>query len=479
MKKLIIILSLFISALVNAQHTNYYIATTGSDAAAGTIGAPFASVQKAVTLAEAGDSIIIRGGTYNMLDCIYTNTYRNESIVMLLRPASGIGHSGTKSHPIIYCNYPGETPIFDCSAVGHGAVGETFKQGFTIEAEYIKLRGLTVRHVKMWSSADQAMGFACVPAANLTFENCVAHDIQGRGFYYSSGAWGVLGGWPTAPYENDSTYFINCDAYNLCDSLASNPGNAADGWKGQNYRYNYISFYGCRVWNYSDDGFDVGINGTRVYNSCWMMSTDKYAKFEIEGNGIKATTPGYVTTDKLVVITNCIAAYCSGSGFLVNLYLDFVTGFPSNPIVYNNISYGNYIAFTDINGGGGPFSRTSVYRNNIAYKNTFHSPIAIYRPSIYVESNNTWRATQNIEPTNPTDPGWPGWIDNPDFTVTDEDFLSLIPSGLTGPRKSDGTLPDIRFLKLKENSDLKGAGVYVGMSTNPDIGVDWDYLKSK
>ncbi|MHC4413016.1 MAG: CBM96 family carbohydrate-binding protein, partial [Planctomycetota bacterium] len=44
--------------------TNYYVATDGNDNDAGTIGAPFATIQKGVDMLSAGDTLYIRGGTY-------------------------------------------------------------------------------------------------------------------------------------------------------------------------------------------------------------------------------------------------------------------------------------------------------------------------------------------------------------------------------------------------------------------------------
>ena len=40
----------------------YYVAPTGSDTAAGTMAAPFATVGRAQTAAVAGDTVLIRGG---------------------------------------------------------------------------------------------------------------------------------------------------------------------------------------------------------------------------------------------------------------------------------------------------------------------------------------------------------------------------------------------------------------------------------
>jgi hypothetical protein len=48
-----------------AQAGDYYVATNGNDGAAGTMGSPFATLQHAVSAAEAGDTCFVRGGTYH------------------------------------------------------------------------------------------------------------------------------------------------------------------------------------------------------------------------------------------------------------------------------------------------------------------------------------------------------------------------------------------------------------------------------
>lgn len=459
----------------------YYVATWGSDDNSGTFDNPFASWQKAVTVSVPGDITYIRGGVYMPKSHIHTGAnlgYEESTIGILIRPGTiGAGISGTRDAPICYFAYPGETPIMDGRLLDPTS---GFNQGITIEyAQYIHFEGLTVRNIRQLPNDGnyyQAMGFIFAVCANMTIENCTVHDISGKGYGFSSGAWNAWDG-AGAPFTSDITRWINCDAYNLCDSLSSNPGNAADGWKCHNYENNVMYFEGCRAWNYSDDGFDQSGSGQRVFENCWAMSTQKYKKFDIEGNGFKtAATWARLWTNppvkNLVIVKNCIAAYCYGSGFGNGVEGDMY----NNAVYFNNISYGNSLGFWDrtING-----SHTAIYKNNIAYKSTAKQdtmdPLyeaAIYRPSIYSESNNTWRATQEID-------GWPGWIYNPNFTLTDADFLSVIPAGLTAPRNRDGSLPDISFLKLKDNSDLKGAGVDVGMSSKPDIGIDWAYLKSK
>ena len=63
------------------------------------------------------------------------------------------------------------------------------------------------------------------------------------------------------------------------------------------------------------------------------------------------------------------------------------------------------------------------------------------------------------------------WL--PPFSVTDADFVSVDTAGVTGPRKPDGSLPDILFMHLAAGSDLIDAGTDVGLPFNgsaPDLG---------
>ena len=47
-----------------ANAATLYVATTGNDAAAGTVDAPFRTISKAAGMARPGDSVTVRGGTY-------------------------------------------------------------------------------------------------------------------------------------------------------------------------------------------------------------------------------------------------------------------------------------------------------------------------------------------------------------------------------------------------------------------------------
>ena len=100
---LVLCISLILTStsFVKGDPSTWYVATTGSDAAAGDISHPFKTIQKAVDVAQAGDTIYVRGGTYH------------ERVRMK--------GSGTAGNPITLTNYNGETVIICgdwCSSMG-------------------------------------------------------------------------------------------------------------------------------------------------------------------------------------------------------------------------------------------------------------------------------------------------------------------------------------------------------------------------
>jgi hypothetical protein len=63
------------------------------------------------------------------------------------------------------------------------------------------------------------------------------------------------------------------------------------------------------------------------------------------------------------------------------------------------------------------------------------------------------------------------WQDG--HSASRSDFVSVDIDELLKPRKADGSLPDVNYFKLVDDSDLIDAGVDVGLPYNgsaPDIG---------
>jgi len=462
------------SILLAAQDIggDYYVAppdhpdTPGNDMTGdGTYENPWATWQKAFNVAQSGDTVYIRGGIY----------YSEEAQV--IDPLNGKGHNGTHDAPVCFFNYPGEIPVLDCRHHCDDFTG--YNQGINIvKAEHIHFKGLQIRNVFLCAENKVSGAVSGTYSSNLTFENMTIYQIGQRGFHWlDPGAWNPWDS-PEPAFEYDTTRWINCDVFNVCDTFVNNPGNAGDGWKCHTYEGNYFSWEGCRAWSYSDDGFDMSGQGTRVFNNCWAMPTNNYSEFEIEGNGFKvgAVNPEFINVNSennFVRMSNCIAIFGSGTGFYDLDYNPYQT---THALYYNNTAYHMGIGYRS-NTEDGQVEST-IWRNNISYKSTDISPGgASYSVAIkdgdgmYTESNNTWDAY------NPLPGSAPWFVTTDTVTVTDDDFLQTdsltLISIFTAPRQPDWSLPATKPLSLAEGSDLIDAGIDVGLpyiGVAPDIG---------
>jgi hypothetical protein len=463
---------------MNVSGHTYFVATNGNDNNNGTdIDHPWATWQKAVAVSLPGDITYIRGGTWRPTSHAVINGWETWIVGMYIDSRyPGAGRSGTAGAPIRYYNYPGEKPILDGSLVG---LDEGFNGGIEMDdVQYLEFKGLTIENIYQRSSGNtEAFGVGSFESANLRYENMVVHDVDGRGFQHTSGAWTQWGNaWDfetsyPSPFQSDNTSWINCDAYNLYDRYSDTPGNAADGFIAHGHYGNYHYFEGCRAWNYSDDGINTYFEAYTIIKNCWTMPSHKYEGlsplWDIEGNGMKLNgvnrnrVPNYqLFGENFVKVYNSIAADGVHAGFINNIDTNVdPENWPSNGLFYNNLGYKDFAAFSD----GGTYTdgtHTTVFKNNIAYKSTDCNPyhlycyeVAIFNPAIYPQANNTWRPKAGEL--------WPGWEYNPAVTVTDADFVSLDFSQLERPRKADGNLPDITFGHLAQGSDLIDAGVYI------------------
>ena len=121
---LIGLLPAFPSGLVHALGTTYYVATNGNDSWSGTLGAPFLTIQKCASVAVAGDTCIIRAGTY--------------------REAITPTNSGTASNRIVYRPYTGESVTIDGANL---ITGWTLDSGTTYKATVTSPTGLLANQV--------------------------------------------------------------------------------------------------------------------------------------------------------------------------------------------------------------------------------------------------------------------------------------------------------------------------------------------
>ncbi len=142
--------------------------------------------------------------------------------------------------------------------------------------------------------------------------------------------------------------------------------------------------------------------------------------------------------------------------------------------VFNNIIYQCDLGVQIRTNADYPDNAQITFCNDIIYGSTSvdatNRPYNLSVDVLYTESHNTWDFADDKDIGS-----LPWWQPTDTVTVTDNDFESINPRDLSASRQIDGSLPNINFLKLKEDSDLKRAGKYVVMSKSPDIGVDWDF----
>jgi hypothetical protein len=443
-----------------ASATIYYVQDiayneNASDSNPGTdINHPWATWQKAFNSAMPGDTVYFRGGTWYPR----TDDYGN---VTIYHPSSGYGTAGTRSKPVCFFAYPpdvatGNMPVLDCR---HTHPTTNNHVGLYISTPgYVEFKGLSVTHVRSWPRASGEMWCAGIMAndfRHLTLERMTTSYIGGAGFFLM---------------ENDTLYLINCDSHHNCDSLDIElPGNDADGFtlldgNPASDTFNIAYIRGCRAWNNSDDGFEISNSKQLDISHCWSWNN---GYLEGDPNGFKFNYSHLQTPWKRKV-NHCIAADNERAGFLdVNLHADMgpFMEFSNNTAFRCGVGFGS--------GKGQVFDcslhpASVLYRNNISYAFTGPYPAAFKAcdygfPTYVIQDHNTWIQTGETFMTE----------DNPAYSVSVDDFVSLDTAQLRWPRKEDGSLPDISFLSLQSPSDLVNGGIDVGLAfygPAPDLG---------
>jgi len=325
--------------------------------------------------------------------------------------------NGTSENPICIYNYPGEIPILDMS----NCTGTDQNFGvYLYDCDYWHLKGLRVTKTPH-GTIDQPWSIAAHASNYITFENLVAYNNHGCGI--------IFGG-------TDHGLMLNCDSYANYDYVNNTNGNGFAILGTINTSTNTVR--GCRSWdNEWGEGFGTwDVEGVAIYDSCWAWNNHG-----TDGDGYGFELGKTVEDQSTLlrrILTNCISAY-NDSGY---------NQAEANVIIhlFNNVSYSNVEA-------GYLFASTNpdnahIVRNNLSYLD----PIIGDFHSNAIRDHNSWQDG---------------------LVVNNADFVSLATSQLLSARKANGSLPDITCFHLVTGSDLKNAGVDVGipyLGAAPDIG---------
>ena len=419
MKKLLIISILLCSLSLSA--TKYYLSPNGNDSNSGTINSPFFNLSKVWTLISAGDTVYMRGGTYS---------YTSQQVMT--------GKNGTSGNMIKVWAFPGETPVIKKGSPY--SYNDSYGYGCYFSGNYVYFKGLDISFFSQ--ETEHVWHGLRAYGNNNIFEFLNIHH-NGAGMLLGEGSTGNL--------------IRNCDFHHNNDPISPIPYNNGSGLstsRNSNTSANNI-VRGCRAWWNTDTGFDAYYNeGFVEWDSCWSFwngflpdtFTPTRPDEPFEGCGWKfgETQYEYSTTYKRL-IKRCIAAQNKSIGYTVNGGV-FITK------VYNCVSYDNgWIGF-ELNN-----NCANTLRNNIAFSDVSYSCSLGNNPGRVVD-HNTFIAIE---------------VENPDYSVTNADFVSLVGSQLDDARQSNGNLPVITLLTLAAGSDLIDTGIDVGLpyySTFPDLG---------
>lgn len=141
-----------------ATGTTYYVATNGNDSNNGSINSPWRTVQHAADEAQAGDTVLVRGGVYN------------EYV--------GFHISGdTTNGPITFANYPGEAATLDGTGLDiHGGQWGLFTLK---DVSYVIVEGFELRNYKTTSLKDVPIGVYVLGAGRgIQVVNNSIHNIE-------------------------------------------------------------------------------------------------------------------------------------------------------------------------------------------------------------------------------------------------------------------------------------------------------------
>ncbi len=318
-------------------------------------------------------------------------------------------------------NYPGERPLFDCSGLNAA------KKGFSVTGQYWHIIGIDIMRAQ-----DNGM---YITGSNNIIEFCTFFENVDSGLQLSGGA--------------SNNKIINCDSYYNKDATSEN----ADGFACKLDVGNGNSFKGCRAWQNSDDGWDGYLRGSDNINttldSCWSfrngyLKTDVTSGANGDGNGFKMGGSDATDLSHNMTLTHCVAFNNRKRGFDQNNNRGSMT-------LYNNTAFanaaGNYIMNSISLDAGSVMTVkncVALNANGSAGSNSFVSGAIL--------QNNSFQQP---------------------ISTSLADFTSIDTVGARGPRKPDGSLPDINFMHLVEGSDLIDGGQDVGLvyaGAAPDLG---------
>jgi len=314
-----------------------------------------------------------------------------------------LDRSGEPGRPIRYRAAPGETPVFDFTDVR--PPGRRV-HAFRVTGSWLHLEGFEVIGVQVTITGHtQSIGFDNQGSHNV-YERLSVHDGMAIGFWIGTGSHNLV---------------LNCDAYR-----------------------NHDDFSGDRRGG-NTDGFDfINAGEAAVAEDCWAFYNGFSPRFAplADGNGFKAGGHAGTPVARLPnpiprhVVRGSLAVRNKANGFYANHHIGGVD-FIHNSAARNRANY-NLLGREGDNRTLIP-GRGHRLLNNLGFAGG--TEVTQLDSAACEVRGNTWQLTE--------------------FPVAG-DFLSLEEAELTRPRRADGGLPEVSFLRLRPGSRLVDRGVETG-----------------
>ena len=321
----------------------YFISPNGDDKNSGSIDKPFKTIDRAVRVLKAGDTLNIRGGEYPI--------------------GVRISISGTREKPITFQAYRDEKVAF-VGSYGENKIYDLnknhSKDSFIVTGNWLIFRNFEVKNGSNGVYVKSR-------ASHNRFERLSMHDNYYSGLVLTDGA--------------EYNTVINCDSYHNFDS--NSHGQHADGFVIVGRKSDPTPFVGvgnrfinCRSWGNSDDGYDCWEAGNPIsFINCLAYDNGKdiwhRGDFQGDGNGFKLGVHNrFGHARDAHIVTHCKAWNNRGRGFDSNDNKVAITLYKN--VSWNNRKSGykfiltnhNLIDNIDLNSGKRYIDRYSYQENN-------------------------------------------------------------------------------------------------------------------
>jgi len=350
----VVVLSLVISQClvfsVSANESTYYVSTNGSNSNTGTLLSPWRTIQKAANTVTQGDTVYIRGGTYN------------EKITL-----SNV--QGTSTSWITFQPYNGEQVIVDASGLS-GRYDGIFM--FLDGCSYIRITGLEIK-----STNNHGIFLYGGEINHIRIDHCVIHDCESSGIYC------ISEDQPTkyvrnVEFDYNTVYDVNNGISAYGDTVSPQEAVSFSNVQGFNIHHNTLRSYG-------KEGIDCksGSSSGSIHHNTITTSLASPA-FQWDWHHIGIYIDGFSRLNHdITVYDNTITGY-GGSGIVIGAEEG---GSIEDISIYNNVitlsSLAGHIDYRSIDSFDDcVWKDIYIYSNTIDTGDSSNSALRIYPSAV-------------------------------------------------------------------------------------------------